>query len=49
MNDGKKTFFYQPVKSDKRTYDKIHKITKGQGDVYTTGCLLDYIFFKKMI
>ena len=24
----------------------LRKIATGQGDDYTTGCLLDYIFFK---
>ena len=28
-----------------RTYDKIQKIATGQGDDYTTGCLLDYNHF----
>ena len=28
-----------------RTYDKIRKIATGQGDDYTTGCLLDYNYF----
>ena len=46
MIDGKNVF-YQPVKNDKVTSEKIRKITIGQGDDYTTGCLLDYIFFKK--
>ena len=32
--------FDQPVKNDLRTYDKIRKISTGQGDDYTTGCLL---------
>ena len=44
--DGK-NFFDQPVKNDKVTYDNIRKITTGQGDDYTTGCLLDYTYFKK--
>ena len=39
--------FDQPVKNDKVTYDNIAKISTGQGDHYTTGCLLDYIYFKK--
>ena len=42
-----KNFFDQPVKNDKVTYENIRKITIGQGDDYTTGCLLDYIYFKK--
>ena len=29
-----------------RTYDNIQKIATGQGDDYTTGCLLDYHYFK---
>ena len=37
----------QPVKNDKVPYENIKKIAPGQGDDYTTGCLLDYIYFKK--
>ena len=44
--DGK-NFFDQPVKNDKVTYENIRKIAIGQGDDYTTGCLLDYTYFKK--
>ena len=43
--DGK-NFFNQPVKNDKVTYENIRKISIGQGDDYTTCCLLDYIYFK---
>ena len=39
MINGQK-FFNQPVKNDLRTYDNIQKIATGQGDDYTTGCLL---------
>ena len=47
MIDGKK-FFDQPLKNDLITYENIPKITgQGQGDDYTTGCLLDYDYFKK--
>ena len=38
--------FYQPVKNDKLTYENIRKMATGQGDDYTTCCLLDYIYFK---
>ena len=41
-----KNFFDQPVKNNKITYENIRKIATGQGDDYTTGCLLDYIYFK---
>ena len=40
MIDGQ-NFFNQPVKNDLRRYDNIRKIAIGQGDYYTTGCLLD--------
>ena len=43
----RKTFFNQPIKNDKVTYEKIRKIATGRGDDYTTGCLLDYTYFKK--
>ena len=46
MADGK-SFFDQPVKNDKVTYENIRKIATDRGDDYTTGCLLDYIYFKK--
>ena len=44
MINGKK--FDQPVRNDLITYDNIGKIVTGQGDDYTTGCLLDYNYFK---
>ena len=37
-------FFDQPIKSNKVTYENIRKIATGQGDDYTTGCLLDYSY-----
>ena len=40
MIDGR-IFFDQPVSNNLRTYDNIRKITTGQGDDYTIGCLLD--------
>ena len=38
-------FFDQPIKYNKVTYDNIRKIATGQGDDYTTGCLLDSPYF----
>ena len=29
-----------------KTYENIRKIATGQGGDYTTGCLLDYTYFK---
>ena len=46
MIDGR-NFFDQPIKNDLKTYDNIRKIATGQGDDCTTGCLLDYLYFKK--
>ena len=37
--------FDQPIKNNKGIYDNIRKIATGQGDDYTTGCLLDYPYF----
>ena len=42
----KKTFFDQPIKNNKVTYKKNRKIATCQEDDYTTGCLLDYPYFK---
>ena len=38
--------FDQPEKNNKVTYENIRKIAIGQEDDYTTGCLLDYSYFK---
>ena len=45
MIDGK-NLFDQPIKNNSETYENIRKIASGQGDDYTTGCLLDYSYFK---
>ena len=44
---NRKNIFDQPINNMIKTYEKIRKITIGQGDDYTTGCLLDYSYFKK--
>ena len=45
MIDGK-NFLDQPVKKNKVTDENIRVIVTGQGYNYTTGCFLDYIYFK---
>ena len=40
-------YFDQPIKTDFRTYDNIWVTATGQGDDHTTGCLLDYPYFKQ--
>ena len=44
--DGK-NFFDQPINSGFKTYENIRKITTGQRDDYTIGCLLDFSYFKE--
>ena len=39
-------FSEQPIKNNKVTYENSRKIASGQGDNYTTGCLLNYLYFK---
>ena len=46
MIDGR-NFFDQPIDNMAKTYENIRKIATGQGDDYTTGCLLDYSYFKE--
>ena len=41
-----KSFFDQPINSMTKTYENIRNISTGQGDDYTTACLLDYSYFK---
>ena len=41
-----KTFFGQPINSMIKTFANIRKIATGQGDDNTTGCFLDYSYFK---
>ena len=43
--DGK-NFYDQPINDSIKQYDEIRKISTGQGDDYTTGCLLDFSYFK---
>ena len=39
-------FFDQPAINNKVTYENIRKIATSKGDDYTTGGLLDYLYFK---
>ena len=41
-------FLDQPVRNNLIAHDNINKIATGQGDDYTTGCLLDYNYFFKI-
>ena len=45
MIDGR-NFYDQPINDLIKQYDKVRKMSAVQGDDYTTGCLLDYAYFK---
>ena len=44
---NRQNLFDQPVKNGLIKHENIRKISTAQGDDYTTGCLLDYNYFKK--
>ena len=41
-----RNFYDQQINDQIKKYDEIRKIATRQGDDYTTGCLLDYQYFK---
>ena len=43
--DGR-NFYDQPINDLIKQYDEVRKVSTGQGDEYTTGCLLNYAYFK---
>ena len=43
--DGR-NFYDQPINDQIKKYDEIRKIGTGKRDGHTTGCLLDYQYFK---
>ena len=43
--DGR-NFYGQPINDIIKQYDEVRKVSTGYGDDYTTGCLLDYAYFK---
>ena len=45
MIDGRNVFD-QPINNMNKTYENVREIVIGKGDDYTTGCLLDYPYFK---
>ena len=46
MVDGK-NLFEEAINNYFKTYENIRKTATGQWDDYTTGCLLDYPYFKE--
>ena len=43
--DGR-NFYDQPINDLIKQFDEVRKVSAGQGDDYTTGCLLDFAHFK---
>ena len=46
--DGR-NFYDQPINDLIKQYDEVRKASTGQGDDYTTGCLLDFAYFEKKL
>ena len=45
--DGR-NFYDQPINDSIRQYGEVRKISTGQGDDYTTDCLLDFVYFENI-
>ena len=43
--DGR-NFYDQPINDSIKQYDEVRKVSTGQGDDCTTGCLLDFAYFE---
>ena len=41
-----RNIYDQPINDLIKQYDEIRKISTGQGDNHTTGCLLDFAYFE---
>ena len=41
-----RNFYDQSINDLIKQYDEVRKVSTGQGDDYTTGCLLDYAYLK---
>ena len=46
--DGR-NFYDQPINDSIKEYDEVRKVSTGQGDDHTTGCLLDFAYFEKKV
>ena len=42
----RRNVYDQPINDIIKQYDEVRKVSMGYGDDYTTGCLLDYAYFK---
>ena len=44
----RRNFYDQPANNSLKQYEEVRKVSTGQGDYYTTGCLLDFAYFEKI-
>ena len=42
-----RNFYYQSINDSIKQFDETRKVSTGQGDDYTTGCLLNFSYFEK--
>ena len=42
----RRNFYDQPINDLIKQYGEVRKVSTGRGDDYSTGCLLDYAYFK---
>ena len=47
IKTDEKNIYDQTINDSIKQYDEVRKVTAGLGDDYTTGCLLDFAYFKK--
>ena len=47
LKSMEENFYDQPINDSIKQYDEVRKISTGQGDDYTTGCLFDFAYFEK--
>ena len=44
---GGRNYYDQSINDLIKQYDEVRKVSTGQGDDYTTGCLFDFAYFEK--
>ena len=47
IKTDERNIYDQPINDSIKQYDEARKVTTGLGDDYTSGCLLDFAYFKK--
>ena len=47
IETDERNFYDQRINDSIKPYEEVRKISTGQGDDYTAGCLLDFAYFEK--